>query len=289
MSKLRFSLALAAAAAPLAWWAGLPGSDGLTHAPQAHRSPAVSALLPPLDLQPQRRALPALSRDAFATPPEPPPARGPNALAEIAQTPKAPPLPYKYDGSGVLQGTSFAYLKRQDRSFMVSPGDTLEGTYSVEAVARDHVVLRYLPLGIRQVMMYQAGAEVPPELTAAPSPSRPVELQVDMPTEVVLGQEFVITVVLPGGGALKATLEVGYDAEVLSMVGAGLPRPGGRAVVEVASGSTPRAQLRFKVLADTPVSTDITLQVNATDASGKRIPVWTPTAHTVSLVLPGGA
>ena len=73
------------------------------------------------------------------------------------------------------------------------------------------------------------------------------------------------------------------------MVGAGLPRPGGRAVVEVAGGSTPRAQLRFKVLADSPASTDIALQVNATDASGKRVPVWTQKAHTVSLVQPGGA
>ena len=97
-----------------------------------------------------------------------------------------------------------------------------------------------------------------------------------MPAEVVLGQEFVVSVVLPGAGALKATVEVGYDHEVLRMVGAGLPRPGGRAVVEVTSGSTPHAQLRFKVLADSPASTDIALQVNATDAGGKRVPVWTP-------------
>jgi len=187
----------------------------------------------------------------------------------------------------VVQGKSFVYLKRQDQSFMVSPGDMLEGTYSVEAVERDHAVLRYLPLDTRQVMMYQVGAEVPPALAAGPS--RPLELQVDMPAEVILGQEFVVSVVLPGGGALKGNVEVGYDPEVLSMVGAGLPRPGGRAVVEVASGSTPHAQLRFKVLADSPASTDIALQVNATDAGGKRVPVWTPKAHTVSLVHAGGA
>jgi hypothetical protein len=156
-------------------------------------------------------------------------------------------------------------------------------------VERDHAVLRYLPLGTRQVMMYQAGAEVPPELAAAPSASRPVELQVDMPAEVVLGHEFVVTVVLPGAGALKATIEVSYDPEVLRMVGAGLPRPGGRAVVEVASGSTPSAQIRFKVLADTPASTEIALQVNASDAGGKRVPLWTQKTHTVSLVQAGGA
>jgi hypothetical protein len=207
----------------------------------------------------------------------------------LPEAPKAPPLPFRYDGSGELQGKRFVYLAREGRSStMAGAGDTIDGTYLVEGVASDHAVLRYLPLGERQVLMYQAGAKPPPELTAAPSPSRPVELQVDMPAEVILGQEFVVTVVLPGvGGAVKANVEVVYDAEVLSMVGAGLPPPGGRAVVEVTSGSTPRAQLRFKVLADTPASTDITLQVNATDASGKRIPVWAPTAHTVSLVQPG--
>ncbi|HWM44331.1 MAG TPA: cohesin domain-containing protein [Burkholderiales bacterium] len=287
MSKFYWSLALAAATGVLSWWWSAGAAD-TQDTQRAHSSLAPSEPRPQADLQPQRRALPSPLRDLFSTPPKPP-ARKPTPVVEVAQAPMAPPLPYKYDGSGVLQGKSFVYLKRQDRNFLVSAGDTLEGTYAVEAVARDHVVLRYLPLGIRQVMMYQAGAEVPPELAAAPSPSRPVALQVDMPAEVVLGQEFVVIVALPGAGALKATVEVGYDSEVLSMVGAGLPRPSGRAVVEVASGSTPRAQLRFKVLADTPASTDIALKVNATDASGKRVPVWTPTAYTVSLVLPGGA
>jgi hypothetical protein len=284
MSKLQWSLAMAAVAGLLAWHF-VPLPSAAVDAPQRHRVVAVNEPRNSVDLRTERRGLPPPSRDLFNTPPPPPPQKS-EPLPELVQAPKAPPLPYKYDGSGVVHGKSFVYLKRQDHSFMVSPGDVLEGTYSVEAVERDHAVLRYLPLGTRQVMMYQAGAEVPPGLVAA-GPSRPLELQVDMPAEVVLGQEFVVSVILPGAGALKATVEVGYDPEVLSMVGAGLPRPGGRAVVEVASGSTPRAQLRFKVLADTPASTDIALQVNATDASGKRVPVWTPGAHTVSLVQPG--
>ena len=285
MSKLQWSLATAALAGLLAW-SVVPPPEAAVEAPPGHRVVAVTEPRNPVELRAERRGLPPRSRDLFNTPPPPPPQKS-EPVPELVQAPKAPPLPYKYDGSGVVQGKTFVYLKRQDHSFMVSPGDTLEGTYSVEAVERDHAVLRYLPLGTRQVMMYQAGAEVPPGLAAAASPSRPLELQVDMPAEVILGQEFVVSVALPGAGALKATVEVGYDPEVLSMVGAGLPRPGGRAVVEVASGSTPRAQLRFKVLADSPASTDIALQVNATDAGGKRVPVWTPKAHTVSLVQPG--
>jgi hypothetical protein len=46
--------------------------------------------------------------------------------------------------------------------------------------------------------------------------------------------------------------------------------------------------LRFKVLTESPAPTDIQLQVDAVDASGRRIPVSMPPAHTVSLVLPGG-
>jgi len=233
-----------------------------------------------------QRSLSARWSDAFASPANRAAPRKPEPVA-LPEAPKAPPLPYQHDGSGELQGKRFVYLVREGRSSaMLSVGDIIDGTYRVENLARDHAVLRYLPLGTQQVLMYQAGAAPPPELAAAPVPGRPVEMQVDMPAEVALGQEFVVTVLVPGGGALKATIEVRYDPEVLAMVGAGLPRPGGRAVVEVASGSTP---LRFKVLADTPTSTDIALQVNATDANGKRVPVWTQRANTVSLVPSGGA
>jgi hypothetical protein len=286
MSKLRFSLALAVAAGLLAWWwAEHPAIDGALHAAQGSRALAASGP-PPADLQFQRRALSAPSRDPFGAPPKPPPVRDPSRRAEVPPPPKAPPLPYQYDGNGVLQGKSFVFLKRQNRTFMVGAGDTLEGTYAVETVARDRVVLRYLPLGIRQVMMYATGAEAPPEVAAALEIGQSVALQVDMPAEVVLGQEFVVTVGLPAG-ALKATVEVGYDAEVLSMVDT-KPRRPGRAIVEVASaGSASRAQLRFKVLADAPVFTDIDVQVRATDAGGRRVPVSAPSTHTVSLVLPG--
>ena len=284
MSKLKFWFALAAAAGLIAWWwAEVPATDGAPQAAQAPRTLAASEPSP-VDLQFQRRALAAASRNPFGTPPKPPPAPVASPRAEAPPPPKAPPLPYQYDGNGVLQGKSFVFLKRQNRTFTVSAGDTLEGTYAVETVARDRVVLRYLPLEIRQVLMYATGAEAPPEVAGAPE-TRPVALQVDMPAEVVLGQEFVVTVSLPGAG--KATVEVAYDVEVLSLVGAKQRR--GREIVEVTGAGTPRAQLRFKVLADSPASTDINLQANATDKSGKRVPVSTPSTYSVSLVLAGGA
>jgi hypothetical protein len=285
MTKLRFFLAFAAVASLAWWWAVTPGTDAGAPVPQAQGAPAGPGQMTPDNLELQQRSLSASSRDLFATPPKPPPARAPSPVPKLPEAPQAPPLPYKYDGSGVVQGKSFVFLARNGRSVMASAGDTLDGTYVVEAVGRDRVALRYLPLGIRQVLLY-AGGEAPPEIASAPDNGRPVALHVDVPDEVVVGQEFVVTLALPGAGALKATVEVGYDADVLSVMGANVRRPG-RAVVEVASGSPPSAQLRFKVLADSPVSTDIDLRVSATDERGRRVPVSSPPAHTVSLVLPG--
>jgi hypothetical protein len=287
MGRLYASFALAAIAAPLAWWwSGTTGADNAARAMQAQQAAPAPKAADQNGLELQPRSLSARWSDLFPPPSNLVAPRKPEPVA-LPEALKAPPLPYRYDGSGEVQGKRFVFLAREGRSpAMVSVGDTIDGTYRVENLGRDHAVLRYLPLGTQQVLMYQDGAEVPPELLAASSASRASELQVEMPAEVVLGQEFVVTVILPGGGALNATIEVRYDVEVLSMVGEGLPRPGGRAVVQVTSGSPPHAQLRFKVLADTPASTDIALRVSATDASGKRVPVRTPAAHTVSLVQP---
>jgi hypothetical protein len=273
--------------AALAGLSKISGSDGLGPAAQPPPSPAASQPGNAGHLQLHRRALTAASRDPFNTPPEPPRAQDASPIVEVAQTPKAPPLPYQYDGFGEVQGKRFVFLKRDERSFRASPGDTLDGTYSVEAVARNHVVLRYLPLGIRQVMMYEPGAEIVEEVAEEPSASRPLVLQVQMPAEVVLGQEFVVTLALPGAGPVKATVEVGYDVEVLSLMGAKQRR--GRETLELSAAGTASAQLRFKVVADSPTSTDINLQANATDTNGKRLPVSTPSTYPVSLVLAGGA
>ncbi|HYU70833.1 MAG TPA: hypothetical protein VEL09_16050 [Burkholderiales bacterium] len=285
MKKLQIALVLAASGTLAWWWAGIPETGGSAHVRQAEGALVASKPVPQVDLQLPQRSLSAPSRDPFGVPAKPPPAR--TAVADAAPTPTPPPLPYQYDGSGAWQGKSFVILKRNDRSFMVRLGDTIEGTYSVEAVARDHAVLRYLPLGIRQVMMYQPRAEAPPELAAGRDTRQPVALQVDMPAEVIVGHEFVVTLALPGAGALKATIEVGYDTEVLQMLGTSVRRGAGRAAIDI-SGTAPRAQLRFKVLAEAPASTDIELQVSATDAAGKWVPVSAPPAQTVSLVLPGG-
>jgi hypothetical protein len=280
--RKRYIYGVAAAALALAWgWHASPPGDAPAPDAEATRPTSV----PPAEaaLQLPQRALPSAGRNPFDVPRKPKPAPVVVA-APVIEAPKAPPLPYKYDGSGAVQGKTFVFLARNGKSVRASVGDTLDGTYLVEAVGRDRVALRYLPLGIRQVLMY-AGGEETPEVAEADS-GRPLALQVEMPGEVVVGQEFVVSLAIPGAGGLKATVEVRYDTEVLRALGATVRRPG-RALVEVAGGSAPRAQLRFRVLADSPAATDIDLQVNATDERGRRVPVSSPSAQTVSLVLPG--
>jgi hypothetical protein len=285
MNKLHFTPALAVGALCAWWWIALPGKDGVAQAPQPQSTPAAPE--PSLHLSVPERGLGGNAADLFAPPPAPPAPRVQVVAPAAPPAPQAPPLPYRYNGSGVWQGKPIVFLQRGDKSFMVSAGDTLEGTYAVEALERDQLVLRYLPLSIRQVMPYGGGAQLPAEVAVAPGAARPLALQIDMPAEVIVGQEFVITLALPGAGALKATIEVGYDTEVLQILGTSMRRGAGRAAIEM-SGSAPRAQLRFKVLVEAPASTEIELQASATDAAGKLVPVSAPPTQTVSLVLPGG-
>ena len=278
MNKLHFGSALALGALCAWWWIAWPGKDGVARAPQPQSAPPGSE--PSLNLSVPQRDLGGNAADLFAPPPAPPPPRVQVVAPAAPPPPQAPPLPYRYNGSGLWQGKPIVFLLRGDKTFMVSAGDTLEGTYAVEALERNQLVLRYLPLAIRQVLPYEGGVQLPVD-SAVP---RVLTLQVDMPGEVAVGQEFVLNLAISGAGGLRATVEVGYDTEVLQAIGTNVAK-GGRAVVAMANG---RAQMRFKVLADSPASSDLQLQVSALDASGKPVPVSVPPAPTISFVLPGG-
>ncbi|MCG6877294.1 MAG: hypothetical protein LJE97_19555 [Betaproteobacteria bacterium] len=72
-------------------------------------------------------------------PPPPPPA-----------APRAPPLPFKYLGKAIEGGKVTAFLSRGDNTYVVRPGDTLDGAYRVESLDDQVIVFKYLPLGQRQ-------------------------------------------------------------------------------------------------------------------------------------------
>lgn len=93
--------------------------------------------------------------------------------------PQAPPLPYAYMGKLIEQGNVVVFLTRGDRNFRVRVGDSFDGTYRVEAIEDERIVLSYVPLGIRQTLSFDASAlrtaESPPELTRAPPRRRATE------------------------------------------------------------------------------------------------------------------
>jgi len=77
------------------------------------------------------------------TPPPPPPS---NAPPPPPSPPMAPPLPFKYVGKSLQDGVWEIYLARNDRTYLVRDGATLDGTYRVDAIRPPTLTLTYLPL-----------------------------------------------------------------------------------------------------------------------------------------------
>lgn len=81
-------------------------------------------------------------------PPKPPP---PPPTEEEEAAPEAPPLPYKYMGeSNREDGSREIFLLRDNKLYIVHPGDILDKDYEVEAIEGNVMKLNYLPLDIKQ-------------------------------------------------------------------------------------------------------------------------------------------
>jgi hypothetical protein len=78
-------------------------------------------------------------------PPPPPSARRPEA-------PRAPPLPFRFFGRMIDNGTTVVFLDRNSDIYAVKAGDTVAGTYRVEEINGAEIVLTYLPLQQRQTL-----------------------------------------------------------------------------------------------------------------------------------------
>lgn len=77
------------------------------------------------------------------TPPPPPPS---NAPLPSPPPPVAPPLPFKYIGKSLQDGVWEIYLARNDRTYLVRDGATIDGAYRVDAIRPPTLTLTYLPL-----------------------------------------------------------------------------------------------------------------------------------------------
>jgi len=85
----------------------------------------------------------------YVAPPPPPPA--PEVKPEPPPKPVAPPLPFTYMGSYAPNGAKpVFFLTQGDRVYDVHIGDTLDGTYSVDAFNNGALVFTYKPLNQQQ-------------------------------------------------------------------------------------------------------------------------------------------
>jgi len=87
--------------------------------------------------------------------------------------PQAPPLPFAYMGKLVEDATTTVFLSRQDRNYVVRAGDTIEGTYRVERVADDGLVVTYLPLKIQQTLPFREAGTAPAALAPGALGAKP--------------------------------------------------------------------------------------------------------------------
>jgi hypothetical protein len=78
---------------------------------------------------------------AITPPPPPPPAR-----------PSAPPLPFRYFGKWIDGDRTVVFLWNNSEGHSVAAGDTVEGTYRIEAITESSVDFVYLPLGSKQTL-----------------------------------------------------------------------------------------------------------------------------------------
>ena len=78
---------------------------------------------------------------AITPPPPPPPA-----------PPSAPPLPFRYFGKWIDGDRTVVFLWNASEGHSVAAGDTVEGTYRIEAISDSSIDFVYLPLGSKQTL-----------------------------------------------------------------------------------------------------------------------------------------
>jgi hypothetical protein len=83
--------------------------------------------------------------------------------------PQAPPLPFRYLGRMVEDGTTVVFLAREERNYIARAGEALDDDYSVASIGDEHVVLVYRPLDVRQTLAFGQ----PPAEAMRPPPAPP--------------------------------------------------------------------------------------------------------------------
>ncbi|HKO89420.1 MAG TPA: secretin N-terminal domain-containing protein [Burkholderiales bacterium] len=137
-------------------------------------------------------------------------------------------------------------------------------------------------------------APVTPAVAKTVETVNDVSLAMSGPTEVVAGEEFVLSFGLPMRveGA-NARLQLSFDPQVLSLVSPAGGAPG-RGIVEVAAASiagtqSPIVQARFRAVATKPVTTQIGIEaLRATDNAQRPLSLNMPGAVSINVLASPG-
>jgi len=139
-------------AEPVERIAGAPGvAQGVARAapatPKAGEGAAIARLIPRETLIGDDERFGAGDNTLFArqdwTPPPPPPSNEP---PPPPPPPSAPPLPFRFIGKSLQDGIWEIYLARNEQTYLVRAGATIDGTYRVDAIRPPVLTLTYLPL-----------------------------------------------------------------------------------------------------------------------------------------------
>lgn len=105
----------------------------------------------PADAAP-RPAPELFAAHSWYVPPPPPPPPPPAPPPPPPPAPTAPPIPYEYLGKLADGQTLRVFLVRGDRSYTVTEGDVVDGSYKVKSITDTTMTFVYLPLNITQML-----------------------------------------------------------------------------------------------------------------------------------------
>ena len=156
--------------------------------------------------------------------------------AKPADTP--PPFPFVYLGKSVLGGTTSVFLTKATAAnappgpvFVVSNGETLDGTYRIDSLTDDGLSVTYLPMNKPQTLTFAS-------LVAAAQPQAPGTPVSAGPSAVPVSQAFVPQPLAAAAAASTSTPVAGMAFGAPSIAAAALPVAAAPSVAS-ATGSTP--------------------------------------------------
>lgn len=121
---------------------------------------------------PKRQALGEPAGALFTSQPTVSPTAKANVRVPVALS--APPMPYRFAGKLVREGTLQIFLAKGNVAIPISEEKVLDNTYRVEAIGEDYVTLVYLPLNHKEniALRHAPPTSRPPTPVASASTDR---------------------------------------------------------------------------------------------------------------------